>query len=245
MACFPFNLQRAHLHVKSLVPRFSLGGIVAFTGLAASPTLASPIIDQQQLASIGSVSFTDGAALGGVAQTFTVGISGQLTSIGLRLGVTGPLTELLVLSANGGIPTFNILATSTAISQAPVNACCQPPGPTTFFDLMASNLMVAPGDVLAFEPIMLSSSSGENSMEFFGGFADAYSGGGLFFFNPPGQDDWLPFASPYYPAFYPEEMTDAVFETFVSPVPEPLSVSLFGAGLFSVAALRRRKTKYT
>jgi hypothetical protein len=151
------------------------------------------------------------------AQTFTVGVSGTLAKIGVVIRGNASVA-LRILGTSGGIPL------STSLGEATANAAGA--GALTFFDLVALDLEVVAGDVLAFEPVQL---DGWGSSH----FPSSYAGGQLHYINTrSGIVDWR--ATPNH---------DFGFETYVSivDVPAPGALMLFAGSLALLALCRRRR----
>lgn len=221
--------------LRVLFAAASLGIVIDLQGTAH----ATIVLDQEQVATVGSTSYTNGMG-SGLAQTFSVGVGGVLQGIALGLDVAGAETELELLQTFGGVPTFNILATTTTISQ---QYGCNGSGCTpnlTYFNMNGSHIEVTAGEVLAIEPISLSvpKNIGHNSWELDISHSNPYIGGYLYYFNNPLVNNWTIDASQSY--FYPGQMADAVFATYVenaTAVPEPSSFLLIVTGLFFLLIL--------
>jgi hypothetical protein len=198
-----------------------------------SPTVsrASPIvIDQQDLSFEGAVNFYF------LAQTFTVGLEGNLVGIDVATFTDGPTEVVIYGTTAAGVPditsvlaseSFPILSTAT---QGALGF-----QPTIFF----SPIAVSPGDVLALAVLVPSPSGGGVSnwnSDFSGG---SYAGGAAFrsIGGAPlvGFEPLIVFGS---------EM-DLLFRTYVdtgaavTPVPEPATLSLLVLGV-GVAGARLR-----
>jgi hypothetical protein len=167
-----------------------------------------------------------------VAQTFTVGVTGQLTSLDLYI-TSNPgfpssplLFDIRPVSSSGAPLAAN---TSALISRAIPAANI--PGPDTAFftvDLTSSNLSIVAGDVLA---IVLRSELGNYG---FGGAPYNPYGGGAFFGRQV-------LASPGWTL--DGFNGDLGFRTFVEPasaVPEPSSLALLSCVVPLVLGLRRK-----
>ena len=221
----------------------------ALVGLASSVANSLPVTDQLQPQFNATTGFQTGHT--DLAQTFTVGITGQLVSIQIIAANGGPLM-LDLLQTSGGLPTSTVLASAVAGSSGS-------PAWTTF-DFSSSNITVMMGELLAFQPIATGSNGQVVGLELTGTgdgsipvAPDPYLGGAMFYrqfpcpgmsCSPPTGGAWVSFS-----ALNPESFKDAdmAFVTTVSPTPIPASLFLFATGLGLMglfhgrASLRRRR----
>jgi hypothetical protein len=164
------------------------------------------------------------------AQTFTVGIEGQLDRILVEFnrGVldwdASIASQMRLLSVNNGIPDA-ILATSSARTITPydTDTVSTAFGTFDFFDL---GLNFNVGDVLAFEIIY------DGAVQW---YENTYAGGSDIIINPPYYYDWTAI---------PE--IDTAFQTYMvasssTAVPEPSTMSLLLAAGFAAIILQRRR----
>jgi hypothetical protein len=213
---------------------------------AAQPALAAPVLDQ-------SVTYP---ASGGIsaysiyetptneyvlAQTFTAGISGQLTAVGL--GLFDKATENLtvsILGTSGGLPDLAAVLASGSLTPAAVD---NDPFSLETVDFSSYLLDVVAGEMYA---IMLSSTTPfqqeynwtRGSFDTFTGDdlspADPYAGG-VGYFSNNGGSTWTALTN---------FSQDFSFQTFVdpNPVPEPGSIGFLVMGLafYRLLSLRRR-----
>ncbi len=199
----------------------------AMLAALVAPATATPVLDQSYTASTGSpTGITDGSGFQR-AMTFTVGIGGDLTSV--EVAVTGGTLSLDILSTSGGVPTETVLATGTFESVS------------GGFSVFSTSLSVTAGEVLALEPICGDTSCSNDLWA--ASVPNTYAGGQSFLVSPAAGINSF---ESEFAATGTSRGED--FQTFVNPsttsVPEPLTVSLFGAGLVGIAALgTRRKHK--
>jgi hypothetical protein len=112
----------------------------------------TPVVDQSYLPAITPPTSGGLPNFNGLAQTFTVGVSGGLAAVGLRFISTYNNVRMQIRSTSGGIPTSQVLADTripSTIAAAPVRV-----------DISSAGICVNPGDVLA---IVLPPTSAGNS----------------------------------------------------------------------------------
>jgi hypothetical protein len=200
---------------------------VGVTSVAHANTV---LIDQQQLSVTATTGFLSDVQT--LAQTFTVGVSGELSSIEIVLAASSPIT-LNLLQTSLGAPTSSILA--TAVANAPSS-----PGLTNF-DFTSSHILVHAGEVLAFQPFTTVIAGQVLGIDIAYGGADPYTGGELF---QGGANSWQPFIS-LLNGQRPIGGVDAAFTTYVDSgvpaVPLPAAFLLFASGVGVMGLLGRRR----
>ncbi len=205
----------------TLLAALSIGGTASVT--------AAPIIDQSQAATDGGVAFWSDLQQ---AQTFTAGITGQLTQLDVPLGLsrgvgfTGDETAYISLVEWGtNMPGTVLGSTSVLLSGAST---------LQSLDLTSENIFLTAGSMYAF---VLS-----NDLTYYN-LPDPYRNTGI-------QVQWS--TDPYtegslwtrYSTGWAERSgTDTVFTTYVnaSPVPAPSILFLFAAGLAGLGYIRRKQ----
>lgn len=199
-----------------------------------------PVIDQSFL--IADIGITSSGAIfttSATAQTFTVGASGILSLIDLELrrseGLVGDDLSFALRNTSSGIPNAidaeSLFTTTISLASIPTTAFPDPVAVTTI-DLSSANIQVNVGDVLAISLIGGGPSGGPpwvlwDEDKTNGGL---YSGGEAFF-RGAAETPWVPFPNP----------GDKGFRTWVTPVPIPATVWLFGSGLIGLIGVARRK----
>jgi len=224
--------------------------IMMFLGLASSGAFAAPLLDQYYEIGMdvadgpfrdGTVVYDDNNFNNSVAQTFTVGIGGELTGVAIQIGRyfgTGGTLGVDILGTSSGIPTGSSLASASLAWSSLPDWDVNIPSAFVFVDLSSFNLSVLPGDVLA---IALSVLSGPDPQSTWDGYWQGQYSGGIAF-------------STWRSGFWePQVLSDGQggllygdmgFRTFVDPntnqVPEPSTWMLIVSGLAGLAVLRKR-----
>ncbi|MEM0895686.1 MAG: PEP-CTERM sorting domain-containing protein, partial [Verrucomicrobiota bacterium] len=164
-----------------------------------------------------------------VAQTFTVGLGGLLSSVEVQVQQgdipdvpTGDLV-MSILPTTNGAPDFG-----QSLGSVSLPATTIPPfddfasGPFVSFDVSGLNIMVSPGQVLAIE---LSYPTGTGSYFIYDAEVPIYAGGSAWISNP-------------FDGFIFDSGRDAGFRTTVL-IPEPSSLVLLGVGTLALSRRRR------
>ena len=205
-----------------------LAAVFAF----AFPAMAEPILDQSQLMADQTVAIhsTISSPVARVGQTFTVGIDGLLDSIELSLSETGSGGDLVVniLDMSGGDLSLAPSLGGVSIAEMDLGPFVLSLSATsvtaTLIDLSSLGIDVNVVDVLAVD---LSTSRALPNL--YGVrrqiSSDEYAGGAHFAGN----------------SFISSGADDLAFKTFVTPVPIPPAVWLFGSGLLGLVGMARRK----
>ena len=167
-----------------------------------------------------------------IAQTFTVGQSGVLQQVDLMLSRWGAATgnfSLSILTTSGGVPDGG---GSTLFSQLyPVTDIVPVDDPSSneflSIDVSSANISVSPGDTLA----LAVTHAGNNWVQW-NSVLGGYGSGSGFVGDGDLVTSWRLINNLDY---------DLVFRTYVSTVPVPAAVWLFGSGLLGLIGVARRK----
>lgn len=208
---------------------------------------AFAVVDQQLLPSSWTNEGNVGAGNGiDWTQTFTVGVTGQLIGFDVAVGRNSVVVQPLLYDIRrtvGGVATQddtgpNVLVSGTVSAQAiPVVPPLTPQLPLpslTHIDVSSAALSVTAGDLLA---IVLRSDdpglqiSGGRTYSWYGLSTDInpYTGGAAFYRF--GDSGWVD-----------QSGIDMVFQTEVTPVPEPSTLVLLAfGGVIALAASRRHR----
>jgi hypothetical protein len=209
----------------------------AFLALQVFSTAQAATLDQN-FVTTGNPNNNTGLGLvnTGLAQSFTVGISGILNSVSFNIlklnGTTGDLT-IDIRNMTAGAPDLSSVSAlaSTTVSNSDIDTFGVIPYAYSniLADFSSANISVSSGDILAF---VLSSPIGED----FGvqtDYLDGYAAGSRFSQNGDGTA-WANLAS-----------ADLTFSTYVdvniSPVPVPAAFWLFGTALIGFVGMSRRR----
>ncbi len=221
------RLTSPHAFTRSGRPPLLVLGV---SFLMTSAAMATPILDQAYLPPNGNSSL---AVLGtgaehDVAQTFTVGLTGQLTRIDVWLVSEGvPTTDLVldVRNTTSGIPDPNDMLILGSASMTATQIGLLPSPAFVSFDLTSANIQVTAGETLAI--VLQSLATVGDSYRWVGDYPGGYSGGTAFR-RDGGTGGLFVIASDPLPL--PPPLTDLGFQAFVV-VPEPSSLMLIGLGL--------------
>ena len=208
-------------------------GLVLIMGIAGTSSFASAqTLDQ--IYDGGDDAFGNAGA-SRIAQTFTVGVAGELGVVSVEL-LSNDLFDLEIRRVVDEVPSNELGDILGAMEQIDPQD-----GDWTDVDLSDSRIAVEPGDQLA---IVLTGSMSEvvtwragfgSTVPFPGlnALAD-YEHGAGFFANLHGDTSWRTAGSIDFPD------RDFYFRTFVHPVPEPTTMPLLLLGSIGLAVSRRR-----
>jgi hypothetical protein len=163
------------------------------------------------------------------AQTFTTGLAGNLEQVDLALGYWPTATAGFEVSiyAGGGSPATvgtALFSQSYAASYVPAYAEHVSPDAFTAFDVSAANINVNIGDEFTIMVSRLAPTSGLDWVLWTHG--QNYTGGESYVTY---RGEWT------------EHHTDLGFQTYVSEVPIPAAVWLFGSALAGLGWIKRKQ----
>ena len=195
---------------KGTLMRHVIAGLLGAAVLVGSPARADFVVDQSNdhIASPTSPTLAIGAAEQKLAQTFVVGMSGQLAKLRLPLACgTGTLLIDIVAQSADDLPTGRLLR------RTPVPAEALPGEVTrTFVDIfLISPLAVTAGDRLA---IVLSNPTGSCGL-LRAELGDTYPSGAAYFDARPNPPGWLSKQE------FPGEPWDLPFQTMMEVPDDP------------------------
>jgi hypothetical protein len=209
----------------------------------AVPARAELILDQQ-MDPTGKITLSAGFGAATpntfkLAQTFQVGVSGQLAEVDLLLQrFSSPLVGEVFVELRATTPAGVPVPDPAFLAQVQLPAAAIPnaPNPGTFInvDLRPFNLQVLAGEQLA---LVVYANALGSSYFWLGSSEELYAPGRLFTEQPPGLP-WVGSLPNFDGGFrtYVETGTSAV-------IPEPASAALLGVGLLVLAAHRRWQVK--
>ena len=203
----------------------TLAIITSASLLFTSSATSAAVLDQSQLTEDGGVAFW-GELL--QAQTFTAGISGRLDQLDMALSETpstfNELVHVSIVEWNATVPGALLGSTDFYMDDY-----------TGSVDLSSQNISLVSGNQYAF--VLSNDLSYYNLPDPYRNTGidvkwdtDAYTGGSL----------WTAYSDTNWQE---RTGTDTLFATYVSAVPVPAAVWLFGSGLagFLVSGLRKKK----
>jgi hypothetical protein len=218
------------------LPSFSGVLLLLFICLAGTASQATPVLDQVSDGT--TIAIAAGISSGNdKAQTFTVGLTGYLTEVDLKLFYNNPSPSTYdvlfdLRTTEGGVPS-ELNTGANVLFNGVIPASAVPPTPHSIDELpwtilnLGLPIPVTAGEVLSFclrtdEPV-----SGPANYLLAG--ASTYAAGSLYYRNLTSQPTWGPIFSDIY------------FRTWVDPVPIPPTVILLGSGLAGLILLRWRR----
>lgn len=214
------------------------GIAVAFMLTAVGPANAVPVLDQEyspdpNVPPVGnaSVGHNFRGGIFNMGQTFTVGVTGVLSAIEVRVRKDPAIFENLTLdlrTPDGSLPGLAGATLATAV----LSPGDIPDSVTSYisFDLSGAGIDVTAGDFLSF--VLSSPTLHSSPASYFisnSGAEGGYDGGEGFWASYQDGNNF-------------EVLNDLFFRTFVE-VPEPGSLAVLGLGLFVVASARRRRPR--
>lgn len=216
--------------LRHLLPLLAISTALAAT---ANTAHAAPVLDQSTLGPDAGFSVTMGPGHA-LAQTFTVGVAGELTGVAFSLfdrGRTGGALIAEIRTTASGVPTSTVLASvSLDPSQVKDPIPTMPVGPAdlNLIDLSAFDIQVGVGDVLALVLTIDPSSVGYGASAL---LPDSYADGSLHSKQPTGFESF--------------EGPDLPLQTFVEPlaIPEPASLALVLAAMGGIGLAARLRAK--
>jgi hypothetical protein len=214
-----------------------LGALALSIGLSVDAH-AAPIVDQQFHGSTSTYGLIGGEIER--AQTFTVGVAGQLTAFDASLSMNlffGNVEDLMwgIFATTNGVPDEVPLA--SGILEVALSSLARP----VTVDVSSAFIQVMPGDVLAFGLTNTSARLADESWFIYGErvtTGGGYLRGAAFLRVTDGS-------SPGFETWNPTPDVDWRFTTFVDPVvvPEPNTALLFATGVLLLRASNRRQAR--
>jgi hypothetical protein len=196
----------------------------------APPVEATPILDQ----SFDAPSFLNYGFGGdiGLAQTFTVGVTGVLTQVDVEIRRDAGIPDLL-LDIRPTIEGVPVASDADALASFVIPSAGVPTDAAFLStDLSAAQIAVSLGDVLAIV-LRAPGPGGPLNYSWQGSISPPLYGSGSGFFRGGGSPVWFPASS---------GPTDFSFQTFVEPaaVPEPSTLLLFLLGISAMGVVRKK-----
>ncbi len=205
--------------------------------IGASAAKAELNLDQ----SFFTYNYESSSAAGGLAQTFTVGLGGQLSVVGIQVQLLEDATLTISRTTSSGAPSFRNSAVLASVQLPTVSASATP----TWIDvnLSAFNIQVTPGERFA-----ITFSGGSEIWD--AGLTTpgpGYTGGSAYYLGSTagGRPAWLPMDT--LPFGYADVGYDFDFATYVdtpifsatAPEPSTLVPALIGSVLLAGRMWRR------